>query len=67
MPPMKPSEESTEAQLATAIQQGEAYGAALAAMAKEAGAGKQRAGEYEVSLVIEHAEGMWQLKSDDLV
>lgn len=66
MPPMKPSEESSEAQLATAIQQGEAYGAALAAMDKESGVDKRRAGEYEVAIVVENAEGMWHLKGDEL-
>ena len=58
-PPMKPSEESTMAQLALATVQGAAYAAALAAMDEESGAKTKRAGDYEVIVVIEEAEGMW--------
>ncbi|MDQ3168334.1 MAG: iron transporter [Chloroflexota bacterium] len=58
-PPMKTSEESTKAQLTLATAQGAAYAAALAAMDEESGAKSKRAGDYEVIVVIEEAEGMW--------
>jgi uncharacterized protein involved in high-affinity Fe2+ transport len=66
-PPMKPSEESTEEQLRLARQQGESYALALAAMDRESGADVQRAGEYEVAVVVEHAEGMYHLAGEELV
>lgn len=66
-PPMKSSEESTKAQLALAKKQGDAYGEALEAMDEESGATKQRAGDYEIAVVIEKAEGMWMPKDGDLV
>jgi hypothetical protein len=62
-PPMKASEESTEEQLKLATLQGEAYAKALAGMDKESGADVTRAGEYEVAIVVENAEGMWHLES----
>lgn len=66
MPPMTPSEESTPAQLDLGRQQGDAYGAALQGMNEESGADVRRAGEYEVAIVVENAEGMWHLDSDEL-
>jgi hypothetical protein len=63
MPPMKASEESTREQLQLGVQQGDAYAKALAGMDKESGADVKRAGEYEVALVVENAEGMWHLES----
>ncbi len=67
MPPMKPSEESTEQQLKFARMQGEAYAAALEAMNRESGANVMRAGEYEVALVVEKAEGLYHLQGTELV
>lgn len=66
MPPMKPSEESTEDQLKLATMQGEAYAAALKGMDKESGADIARAGDYEVALVVENAEGMWHMRDGEL-
>lgn len=65
-PPMKKSEESTKEQLAVAKKQGVAYGEALEAMDKESGAKVQRAGDYEIAVVIEEAEGMWVPKNGSL-
>lgn len=66
MPPMTASEESTEAQLEVARKQGEAYAAALHGMNEESGAQTQRAREYEVAVVVEEAEGMWQPQGGEL-
>lgn len=66
-PPMQKSEESTEKQLELARKQGEAYAAALEAMNKESGADIKRAGEYEVTIVVEKAEGLYELKGEELV
>jgi uncharacterized protein involved in high-affinity Fe2+ transport len=59
MPSTKPSDEATAAQLKLAKAQGDAYAKALAAMDKESGAQTQRAGDYEISVVAERAEGMY--------
>lgn len=67
MPPMTASEESTEEQLKLATKQGRAYAAALKGMDKEAGADKARAGEYEVAIVVENAEGMWHMHDGELM
>ncbi|HEV2128825.1 MAG TPA: hypothetical protein VGR22_09430 [Thermomicrobiales bacterium] len=61
-PPMKPSEESTKEQLMLAKKQGDAFQAAVKAMDQESGADITRAGEYEVGLVVEDAEGMYHLE-----
>jgi len=66
MPPMVASEESTVEQLALARRQGDAYAAALRAMDEESGADVRRAGEYEVAIVVEHAEGMWHPRDGEL-
>lgn len=66
MPPMKASSESTEDQLKLAKKQGEAYAAAMKGMDKESGADLARAGEYEVALVVEEAEGMWHMHDGEL-
>ena len=66
-PPMRASNEATEAQLAVARQQGHAYTNALRAMAAEDGALSQRAGDYLVSFVNERAEGMYELVGGQLV
>lgn len=66
MPPMKASEESTKEQLELAKKQGEAYAAALKGMDKESGADIARAGEYQVAIVVEDAEGMWHLENGEL-
>ncbi|WP_442791486.1 iron transporter [Micromonospora sp. NBC_01813] len=66
-PPMRESNEATEAQLAVARQQGHAYANALRAMAAEDGALSRRAGDYVVSFVNERAEGMYELADGQLV
>lgn len=63
-PPMKASEESTKEQLDLARKQGEAYAAAVQAMNEESGADITRAGEYEVGIVVEDAEGMYHLEGE---
>ncbi|HEU0114160.1 MAG TPA: iron transporter [Thermomicrobiales bacterium] len=47
LPPMTPSQE------------GAAYGAALAAMNRPSGVQTRRAGDYEIALAVEQAEGLW--------
>lgn len=66
-PPMQPSEESTADQLDLGRRQGDAYAAALKAMDKESGADIRRAGEYEIAVVVENAEGMYHLRDGELV
>lgn len=66
MPPMEPSEESTAAQLQVARKQGEVYHEAVKAMDQESGAQIERAGEFEVGIVVENAEGLWQMDGDEL-
>ncbi len=58
-PPMKGSNEAEPGQLDTALQQGDAYGRVLRAMAEEDGAAVARAGHYLVALVNDQAEGMY--------
>jgi uncharacterized protein involved in high-affinity Fe2+ transport len=58
-PPMQPSNEATAEQLKLAKAQGDAYAKALQAMDKESGAQTQRAGDYEIAVVAERAEGMY--------
>ena len=66
--PLRPSEESTEEQLKLALRQGEALQAALAAMDEESDSGvvTQEAGDYEIGLAVEEAEGMWHLHDGEL-
>jgi hypothetical protein len=66
LPPMKPSEESTAEQLELARRQGAAYAEALEAMNRESGAQRQRAGDVEIAVVVENAEGMWMRHGDEL-
>ena len=66
-PPMVSSEESTKDQLALARKQGEAYADAVQAMDKETGADIKAAGEYEVGIVVESAEGMYYMDGGRLV
>lgn len=58
-PPMEGSNEAQPEQLRVALQQGDAYGRAVQAMADEEGAAMARAGEYLVAFVQEKAEGMY--------
>lgn len=66
---MRPSEEADERQLALAREQGEAYGRALEAMDEESSSGvlARAAGEYEVAIAVEEAEGMYHLEDGELV
>jgi uncharacterized protein involved in high-affinity Fe2+ transport len=66
VPPTKPSDEATAAQLKLAKAQGDAYAKALAAMDKESGAQTQRAGDYEIAVVAERAEGMYHASGGQL-
>jgi Fe2+ transport protein len=66
MPPMKASAESTAEQLRCAREQGQIYGDALQAMNEESGAQRQWAGEYEVAVVVEKAEGLWEMADGEL-
>lgn len=68
-PPMRKSEESTRRQLELARRQGEALQEALEAMDDESDSGVlvQRAGDYEIGVAVEEAEGMWERHGDDLV
>ena len=66
LPPMVPSNEATKAQLKLAQRQGDAYGKALEAMGKESEAHIQRAGDFEIALVAEKAEGMYHLRDGQL-
>ncbi len=66
MPTTRPSEESTAGQLQLATRQGETYAAAFEGMKKESGADTKRAGEYEVVVVVENAEGMYHLRDGEL-
>lgn len=67
-PSMRTSEESSRGQLALARRQGEALQAALEAMDEESESGvlTQKAGEYEIGVAIEEAEGMWARQDDEL-
>jgi hypothetical protein len=66
MPPMEPSDESTAQQLELARRQGAAFGEAMHAMNVESGAWIQRAGEYEIAIVVEKAEGLWRMDDGEL-
>ncbi len=66
-PPMEKSNEAEPDQLDVARQQGDAYGAAVQAMAEEDGAALTEAGNFVVALVNEQAEGMYARDGDGLV
>jgi hypothetical protein len=68
MPPMRRSEESDREQLELARRQGEALQAALEAMDEESDSGVivQRAGDYEIGIAVEEAEGMWTARDGEL-
>ena len=68
-PPMHTSEESSAEQLRLARKQGEALDAALQAMDRESDSGVivQRAGDYEIGVAVEKAEGMWHPRDGELV
>jgi Fe2+ transport protein len=68
-PPLRESEESTEQQLQLAVAQGEALQRALDAMDEESDSGvrMERAGDYEIGVAVEEAEGMWHRRDGDLV
>jgi uncharacterized protein involved in high-affinity Fe2+ transport len=66
LPPMVPSDEATKAQLRLAQRQGDAYAKAVEAMDKESGVQLQRAGDYEIGLVAEKAEGMYHPRDAQL-
>jgi uncharacterized protein involved in high-affinity Fe2+ transport len=60
-PPMRRSEESDAKQLELARAQGDALQQAVDAMDEESDSGVlvQRAGDYEIAIAVEEAEGMW--------
>lgn len=64
--PEVPSDEATADQLLLAKQQGDAYGQALAAMANQATVVTKSAGDFEISLVAEKAEGLYVLQGSKL-
>jgi uncharacterized protein involved in high-affinity Fe2+ transport len=68
-PPMKSSDEATEAQLAMAREQGRAYVKALEHMVEDVadGGGSAPAGQYVVGFAHEEAEGMYRREGDELV
>jgi uncharacterized protein involved in high-affinity Fe2+ transport len=68
-PPMKVSDEASEAQLDLARNQGDTYEKALHHMAfEEADDGDEKsAGDYLVAYAIEHAEGMYEYDNGELV
>lgn len=66
-PTMRTSDESTRRQLELARNQGDALGAAVAAMDDESGVLVQRAGDYEIAVAVEEAEGMWRPVDGELV
>ncbi|MEZ5099155.1 MAG: iron transporter [Thermoleophilia bacterium] len=65
---MHESEESSRSQLELARRQGEALAAAVAAMDEEADSGvtAREAGDYEVAVAVEEAEGLWQPRGGQL-
>ena len=67
-PPMRESEESDREQLELARAQGEALQKALEAMDEESDSGVivQRAGDYEIGVAVEEAEGMWMWEDGEL-
>ncbi len=64
--PEVPSDEATADQLLLAKQQGDAYGQALAAMANQATVVTKSAGDFEITLVAEKAEGLYVLQGGKL-
>ena len=69
-PPMDPNtSEATRRQLDLALEQGEAYGRALAYMTGEVAhdGGEQEAGHYSIGYAIEEAEGMYEWFEGELV
>ncbi len=68
VPPMRSSEESSAEQLELARAQGAALEAALEAMDRESDSGvhRKRAGDYEVAVAVEEAEGVWTRRDGDL-
>jgi hypothetical protein len=66
-PPARTSNEATSDQLAVARAEGDAYGAALIAMAVEDGAVTARAGDYRIAFINEDAEGMYDRDGDGLI
>jgi hypothetical protein len=67
-PPMRTSEESSGRQLELARRQGDALQAALDAMDEESGSGvvTREAGDYEIGVAVEEAEGMWEWQDGEL-
>jgi hypothetical protein len=65
---LRESEESSAAQLELARRQDKALRAALQAMDKESDSGvlTRKAGDYEVGLAVEEAEGMWEWRAGEL-
>ncbi len=65
---MRRSEESDRDQLELARRQGDALQAAVDAMDEESESGviTQRAGDYEVAIAVEEAEGMWVRRDGEL-
>jgi hypothetical protein len=63
---MRPSNEAEADQLDLARRQGQAYAAALRAMADEDGIARTRAGDYLVAFTNEHAEGMYAYDGGEL-
>jgi hypothetical protein len=66
--PFTTSEESTREQLRLARRQGEALQQALDAMDEESDSGVhvRRAGDYEIGVAVEEAEGMWHWRDGEL-
>lgn len=64
--PEAPSDEATADQLAIAKLQGNDYGQALAAMAKQAAVKSMKAGDFEIWLIAEKAEGLYVLQDGKL-
>jgi uncharacterized protein involved in high-affinity Fe2+ transport len=67
-PPMDTSEESDRGQLRLARRQGDALREAVDAMNEESDSGvlTQRAGDFEIAVAVEEAEGMWEPQNGEL-
>jgi hypothetical protein len=67
-PPMRASEESDRDQLELARAQGDALQRALDAMDEESDSGlhTRRAGDYEIGVAVEEAEGVWAPEGGEL-
>lgn len=63
--PLEPSNEATRHQLALARREGDAFGAAIAAMAEEDGIAIREVDDYRIGVAVEKAEGMWRRLDDD--